>query len=119
MTTSVNSFFNNSFNNEHQPNALYALYNERHESDLQMKDTNKNDIMPYIHNVHDNNNMTAMTNGISSTTPGASSTTNASKSPSKNERNINNNWNQHSSNVQQAVYRERESNQHTARGMYK
>ena len=118
MTTSVNSFFKNSFNNEQQQNALYALYNDSHESVIQMKDTNKNYIMPYIYNVHDNNNMTAMTNGISST-PGASSITNASKSPSKNERNINNNWNQHSSSLQQAVYREKESNQHTARGMYK
>ena len=88
MTASVNSFFNNSFNNDHQQNALHALYNESHESDLQMKDTNKNCIMPYIYNFHDNNNMTAMTNGISGT-PGAP-IIEASKSPTKNDKNIKN-----------------------------
>ena len=66
-------------------------------------------IMPYIYDFPDN--MTAMTNGISSTSGGAP-IIEISKSPSKNDKSLNNNANQHA----QGVYREKDPNQHTARG---
>ena len=71
-------------------------------------------IMPYIYDSQDN--MTAMTNGISST-PGGAPIIEISKSPSKNDKTLNNNINQHQQHPQ-GVYREKDANQHTARGMW-
>ena len=68
-------------------------------------------IMPCIYDSHDN--MTAMTNGISST-PGGAPIIEISKSPNKNDKTHNNNINQQHT---QGVYREKDGNQHTARGM--
>ena len=69
--------------------------------------------MPYIYEFQDN--MTAMTNGNSGT-PGAPKP-DVSKSPSKKNKNINYNINQ-PSHTPQGIYREKESNQLTPRGMH-
>ena len=106
MTASI-SVFTNPFNEKSRHNAIFTIYKENE------LDPNETCIMPYIYDFRDN--MTAMTNGNSGT-PGAP-LIETSKSPTKNDKNINNNINQHPHNSQ-GVYREKESNQHTARGMY-
>ena len=73
---------------------------------------NHHEIMPYIYDSQEN--MTAMTNGISST-PGGAPIIEISKSPNKNDKTHNNNINQQHT---QGVYREKDANQHTARGMW-
>ena len=84
-----------------QQNESHPHYQNRNEKSSSLC------IMPYIYDFSDN--MTAMTNGISSTSGGAP-IIEISKSPSKNDKNQNHN--QHA----QGVYREKDPNQHSARG---
>ena len=84
-----------------QQNESHPHYQNRNEKSSSLC------IMPYIYDFSDN--MTAMTNGISSTSGGAP-VIEISKSPSKNDKNQNHN--QHA----QGVYREKDPNQHSARG---
>ena len=68
-----------------------------------------------VYNSH-KDNMTAMTNGISGT-PGAP-IIEISRSPSKQDKPLNNNINHPPQQNTQGIYREKESSQHTARGVY-
>ena len=98
------------FNEKCHYNPIFtSASNELNENHHENKTTSC--IMPYIYDSQDN--MTAMTNGISST-PGGAPIIEISKSPNKNDKTHNNNINQQHT---QGVYREKDANQHTARGM--
>ena len=100
------------FNEKCHYNPIFtsSASNELNENHHENK-TTSSCIMPYIYDSQDN--MTAMTNGISST-PGGAPIIEISKSPNKNDKTHNNNINQQHT---QGVYREKDANQHTARGM--
>ena len=98
------------FNEKCHYNPIFtSASNELNENHHENKTTSC--IMPYIYDSQDN--MTAMTNGISST-PGGAPIIEISKSPNKSINNIN----QHTPKKNIGVYREKESNQQTARGTY-
>ena len=105
-----------SFNEKCHCNPIfsYSTSNESEQNEKQQQNChhfNENSgslsIMPYIYDLPEN--MTAMTNGISSTSGGAP-IIEITKSPTKNDKAQNNN--QHA----QGVYREKDPNQHAARG---
>ena len=107
-----------SFNEKCHCNPIFTSYSTSKESQHQHEKQQQNchhfnensgslSIMPYIYDLPEN--MTAMTNGISSTSGGAP-IIEITKSPTKNDKAQNNN--QHA----QGVYREKDPNQHAARG---
>ena len=116
LIVSKNHISHHTFNEKCLYNPITTISktsNESHQNESHQHHQNRNEksaswcIMPYIYDISDN--MTAMTNGISSTSGGAP-IIEISKSPTKNDKTQNHN--QHA----QGVYREKDPNQHTARG---
>ena len=108
MTASVD-VHTNPFNEKCHHNPIFDTSGKKNEPNDQ---NGTSCMMPSYHIYDFQDNMTAMTNGISST-PGAP-IIEISKSPNKSINNIN----QHTPKKNIGVYREKESNQQTARGTY-